>query len=379
MAEKESEIFMKITDYPTIYYGGFDPGSGKATLALADGEGIELPKSNATIASVIADGTIGPLLGRGDIDSKLADVLRKNEYTVTLSNGSTFFLADLVREGKNATDALGHQGRYWGDHSRLLLMCLAALLTPEQDIELRLVTALPVSLYSKENRRKVKQALEGFHRYSFGTKGREQTRDLVVKVGYVGMEGQGILVHAGAETGDQVVLDIGHRTTDIVVADGQVLTTKACKGNHEIGVGLIYDDVRQFIKSHGRNPNNALLEEVMYAYAHGKSFPKSLKGDRGEELEPGVREVIERSIKRVGKSLQTFLSATLNSEGMNAGADYDTLFLAGGGAYYFEEIIKALIPRVELVSDAELANAAGYLDLACSLESARPTIWENND
>jgi hypothetical protein len=64
---------------------------------------------------------------------------------------------------------------------------------------------------------------------------------------------------------------------------------------------------------------------------------------------------------------------------MNAGADYDTLFLAGGGAYYFEEIIKALIPRVELVSDAELANAAGYLELACELATARPTIWEHND
>ena len=368
------------TDSKAVYYGGFDPGSGKATLYLESADGVDLAENSATIPSIIADGNIKTVLGRGDIDAKLADVLRKNEYAITLSNGSTHFLYDLAaKEGTNATDALGVSGRYWSDHSRVLLMCLASILIPEREFELRLVTALPVSLYDKENRKKVKQALEGYYRFTFGAAGREQDREMVVKVGYVGMEGQGILVNAGEQAGLQAILDIGFRTTDIVVADGQSLVTRRCKGNHEIGVGLIVDDVRQYIKAHGRNPSNSLLEEIMYAYAHGKSFPKSLKGEKGEDLEPGVRDVIEKSIKRVGKSLELFISATLNTEGMNVGSDYDCLFLAGGGAYYFEDTVKTLVPRVDVVTDAEYANVYGYTDLATSLENARPDIWEGQD
>jgi len=368
------------TDNKAVYYGGFDPGSGKATLYLESADGVDLAENSATIPSIVADGNIKTVLGRGDFDANLADVLRKNEYSITLSNGNTHFLYDLaVKEGTNATDALGVPSRYWSDHSRVLLMCLASILIPEREFELRLVTALPVSLYDKENRKKVKQALEGYYRFSFGAAGCEQDREMVVKTGYVGMEGQGILVNAGEQSGMQAILDIGYRTTDIVVADGQSLITRLCKGNHEIGVGLLVDDVRQYIKDHGRNPSSGLLEEIMYAYAHGKSFPSSLKGEKGEVLEPGVRDVIAKSIKRVGKSLEKFISATLNTEGMNVGSDYDTLFLAGGGAYYFEDMVKALMPRVEVVTDAEYANVYGYADLATSLEDARPGIWENND
>jgi hypothetical protein len=70
----------------------------------------------------------------------------------------------------------------------------------------------------------------------------------------------------------------------------------------------------------------------------------------------------------------------LASDGEQIAARYDRVLLAGGGAYYFDKIIREIIdPRkVELVEDAELANALGYVDIAVSLHEKKATIWEAN-
>ncbi len=54
------------------------------------------------------------------------------------------------------------------------------------------------------------------------------------------------------------------------------------------------------------------------------------------------------------------------------------MLLIGGGAYYFEQAIKSLIPLADRPEDPEDANPRGYLDLALSLEDVKATIWERN-
>src|SRR5690242_21188225 len=143
-----------------VYYGGFDPGSGRAGLCLVAADGVEITPHLLTIDSLIATGTAETLLGRGDISASLADVLRDGE-TLIRWQGTDYYLRDLLPEGTNPTDALGDPGRYWGDHARVLLLALACLLVPERSFALRLVTALPVTLYNRENRARMKEALSG--------------------------------------------------------------------------------------------------------------------------------------------------------------------------------------------------------------------------
>src|SRR5258708_6083746 len=103
------------------------------------------------------------------------------------------------------TTAHGASDRYWSRHSLLLLLTLAATLIPERQFELRVVTALPVTLYrTKENRSQVKKALEGWYPFRFN--GRD--REIVIKVGAVVMEGMGALIQYGEEAGKPTVIDI---------------------------------------------------------------------------------------------------------------------------------------------------------------------------
>jgi hypothetical protein len=370
---------MKTTDKTitgNAYYAGFDPGSGAATLQVIPVDDIEMAQDICTIPSIIADVDMSKVLDRGDVDATLAKVLRKDEYAITMSDGSSYALHDLaIKEGRNATDALGAADRYWSNHSRILLLALACMLIPERSFELRLVTALPVSLYTKENRKRVKEKLSGYYRFSFSTKCRDyKDREVYVKVGYVGMEGQGILIHGGAQNGMQAIVDIGERTTDVVTADGQQLLTNRCKGD-EIGVGQIVDDLNTYAHTFGRRLSTTTAHDILRAYAHGKSLPRIVT-DKGDLPESGMLNVIEKSIKKAGRSLNMLISSALNAEGANVASDYDMIYLAGGGAHYFEDTVKTLVGRVERVNDPELANARGYADLAISLEEVRPEIWE---
>lgn len=354
-----------------IYYGGFDPGTGDAILTLWSEDGVELELDTMTIASLLADGRPHELLKRGDTDATLAQVLRDGEYVLSI-NGNDYFLGDATREGRNETDALRDPNRYWSNHARFLLLTLASILIPERAFELRLVTALPVSLYDRENRVKVKQALEGYYRFNFAMQGQQADREVTVKVGYVAMEGQGILVHAGESEGDQAVFDIGERTFDLIVADGQRLLTTKCVGE-EIGVGLIVDDLKNYTKQRRRNLTTSKSHDILMAYARGATLP-IIGGIDPDQLFVEIGS----SIQRAGRILTTFISAHLTTDGEDVAASFDRIYLAGGGSYYFRHIIEDLIgeEKITLVENAELANAYGYLELAQQLESRKADIWE---
>jgi hypothetical protein len=229
------------------YYGGFDPGSGRAGLYLEDEDGVQLEENLLSIDSVIAQGNAQKLLKRGDINATFADVLREGECLISW-NDTDYFLLDLLKEGKNATEALGDPNRYWGDHARVLLLALAAMLIPERTFVLRLVTALPITLYNRENRQRMKENLTNYYRFEYNGR----VREAYIIVGYVAMEGQGLLIHCGEQDGEQAVLDIGERTVDAIAADGQKLLTTLCDGNEELGIGQITDALRSLAQRYGR-------------------------------------------------------------------------------------------------------------------------------
>lgn len=352
-----------------IFYGGFDPGSGNATLSVVPSDGIEHEINVHTIPSIVSEGDVSQILKRGITpDTPLAQVLHEKEYVLNLHDVD-YYLGDLIKEGRKGrgTSAIGDQNRYWSDHSRILLLTLAASMIPERSFELRIVTALPVSLYTNENRKKVKSALENVYRFLFNG----VQREVLVKVGYVGAEGQGVLVHCGDDSSEQVIFDIGERTFDLVVAEGQRMILSRCKGD-EFGVGQLFDDLVAFGKARKVNLERK-AHGLLRAYANNQVIP-AVSSISGED----IAQEISDSIKRAGRTLKNFISQNLADDGEEMAAQFDRVYLAGGGAYYFEETIREFIDphKVKVVEHAEVASALGYTDIAVSLHEKKADIWE---
>jgi Actin like proteins N terminal domain len=358
-----------------VYYAGYDPGSRMATLYLAPEDHLdELPLA-LSVPSILGDGSVADLINtRTTIDpnASLASLLKKHEYVLEYE-GQEHYVGKLAeQEGKNPTTAHGVSDRYWSRHCLLLLLTLAAALIPERQFELRLVTALPVTLYkTKENRLLVKKALEGWYPFRFN--GRD--REVVIKVGAVVMEGMGALIQHGEETGKQAVIDIGERTIDLVAADGQTPLSTLCDGDI-LGVGQVADELIGEIKSRYRRILSSIeAHEQLYAYANGKPLPR-LAANQQPIPADEIRSIIGRAVVHVGRAINLYIAQKWNQEGGTVASNFSPVLLIGGGAHYFEQTIRTLIPLVDLPQDPEDANSRGYLDLAFSLEDVKAAIWE---
>ncbi len=356
-----------------IYYAGFDPGSGIAALEAASADTLDETFSLA-LPNLVGGGDSPALINvrsTTEHEATLACVLKKHEYVIEYERRD-YYVGELAeREGTNTTNARGDKNRYWSLHNRLLLLTLSAALIPEPEAELRLVTALPVSLYTKENRMRVQRALEGH--YPFCLNG--STRAITVKVGAVVMEGTGALIRYGEESGEQAVIDIGERTMDLIAASGQTPLARLCAGAL-LGVGQVTDELVATIKQqYGRVLSSLEAHSLLHAYAHKKPLPR-ISANQVRIPAEYLETLIERAITRVGRAISTFVSQTWNVEGGHTASHFSPILLIGGGAHYFEGTIRELIPLVTLPAAPESANQKGYLDLATGLEDVRPTIWE---
>ncbi|GHO50799.1 hypothetical protein KSX_89620 [Ktedonospora formicarum] len=353
------------TTFP-LYYAGFEVGSGFAGIKLLPADGLMLAQDLITLPSFLADGEVATLLKGSDPHAKLADVLQPGDYVLSLED-HTYFLGRLLAHGTHSHNAFNDERRYWSEHAQILLLCLACLLIPERCFELRLVTALPVSLYERTRRQRVRQALSRHYRFSFNGRSRE----VVVKCGYVAMEGQGILIHCGDESSQQAVIDVGERTTDLVAADGQRLLIPLCKGE-QFGVGHLVEDLQQLVWKYHRKLPIEKAHALLGAYAHHQPYPHIATGANALPDEE-IAEVITGSLKRLTRSLSSFLIGMWNVEGAPAGTQFDKIYLGGGGAYYFEEVVRQALQECQIVTvpDPEHASICGYAELAASLDENR--------
>jgi len=360
-----------------VYYAGYDPGSRIATLYLcAEDRPDELPLV-LSVPSIVGDGLVADLVNTRattDPNAPLASLLKKHEYVLEYE-GQEYYVGNLAeQEGKNPTAAHGVSNRYWSRHCLLLLLTLATDLIPERQFELRVVTALPVTLYkAKENRLLVKKALEGWYPFRFN--GRD--REIVVKVGAVVMEGMGALIQYGEETGKQAVIDIGERTIDLVAADGQTPLASLCDGDI-LGVGQIADElIREIKQRYKRILSSIEAHEQLYACANSKPLPR-LAANQQPIPADDIRGIIDKAIARVGRAINLYIAQKWNQEGGTVASNFSPVLLIGGGAHYFEQTIRMLIPLVDLPEDPEDANPKGYLDLALSLQDVKAIIWERD-
>jgi Actin like proteins N terminal domain len=355
------------THFP-LYYAGFEVGSAFSGLKVIPADGLALAQDLATLPSFLADGDITTLLKGSALETTLADALQGDDYVLTWQD-RTYFLGNLLEHGTHSHNAFNDERRYWSLHAQVLLLCLACILIPERCFEVRLVTALPVTLYDRVRRQQVKQGLSQHYCFSFNGRARE----VKVTCGYVAMEGQGILIHCGDAGSEQAIIDVGERTTDLVAANGQRLVGRFCKGE-QFGIGQLVADVQQLGQRYRRKFSVEKAHALLTAYAHQHPYPPIAIGT-GLLPEQEITEVIKGSIERLAQPLTSFLVGAWNIEGAPAGTQFDTIYLGGGGAYYVEKVIREALEDCHLVTvpDPEYANICGYAELAASLDEER---WE---
>jgi Actin like proteins N terminal domain len=368
----------KTTTAIPVYYAGYDPGSGNTTLFVSPADDLSQVWT-ITAPSFVSDGNLIDLANmRGrDLDEPPSSALKVNEYAISMEEAGKereFYVGDLaVKQGSNPDDALADPNRYWGLHSRLRLLALACAIIPEQSFELRIVTALPVTLYKigKEYRAKVKEGLQNTYRFTYNGKPRE----VVVKIGAVIMEGIGALVACSEGTGEEAIIDIGKRTIDLVAAEDKSPQTQYCHGNPNLGVGKVADELaRVILQKYKRKMSPTLATDLLYAYAHDERLPEVSTEDANVPPDQ-LHAIIREAITKQGRAINTFINSSWNQEGSTIASNFRKVYLIGGGAYYFAESIRKIIKKATVPTLPEEANVRGYLSLALGLEEAKPTVW----
>jgi len=318
-----------------------------------------------TVPSYSAHGTLDDLerirSATGKKYASPTDVLAKDEYVLSLGNTELFIGSLALTQAKLSSSGRGDITRYWSKRSLEMLLTVAGSIVPEHAFRLNVVTGLPIETFTSANRKRVKEALEGYHEFILN--GKPRTADIVVsRVDHGGCRCGDCL-----RTGEQVkqgAIDIGGRTTDAFVANGQSPILPLCKGK-ALGVERVAELLSQQVETkYLRALSTQETREVLYAYVQRKPYPALYaSGTRISELD--LMQWVTHDIDTVGSEIASFVSQAWNdSEHGSVASDVAKVLLVGGGAYYFHHVIASLISHVEVPAHPELANAIGYAALA---------------
>jgi len=215
-----------------------------------------------------------------------------------------------------------------------------------EELPVKVVIGLPVSLSMREVREGLENRLRGLHTAVIDG----EKKEVVIKDVKVVPQGLGVLYDYFIENGrlmeertgeSVVVVDIGFYTTDVLVyRHGEILEDRCT--SYEIGVGWLYERVREELKAKYSYPSISLKEVEEY-FKRGY-FPyegQRIRVDREERIE----EFRDRLIKELRAHEEDFKLA-------------DTILWAGGGS---------LLIGVSAVEKPEFANARGFFKFATVL------------
>ncbi len=349
------------------FSAGFDPGNSETSLVLTAPGG---QQSKLTFPSYVGRGSAYELKRFRKMKSALAgDEFQPGEYVLVCPeiDHAEYFIGTLaMNQSRAATSARGDVNRYWSPFALLLLLTALGALIPDAEFEVAIVTGIPIETYSDHNRHKVRKALEGEHRFTLNGR----NRLAVVSVEAVIMEGAGAMIAYGEERPiRQAVIDIGGRTTDLYTADGQMPLIPLSKGA-ALGVELAAEMLsRTFEERTGRALTLQEMRHLLRAAVGSEQYlPIYANGQEINSID--LHTWTEDALRSVGRDITTFLAQTWASGELGAvAADLAKVLLVGGGAYAFYRDIARLIPHVIVPAQPELANAQGYAELACHLQS----------
>jgi len=141
------------------------------------------------------------------------------------------------------------------------------------------------------------------------------------------------------------VVDVGTYTVDLALDDnGEFVDSES--GSVESGVYTAQERIAAALeRDYRQKMPYKLVEQVLRTGTFRAS---------GEPIDYSAE---------VEEALATLRSATLNlmSEKWQRGTNVDVIYLSGGGAELVSDVVCEAYPQTQLVQDAQLANARGYL------------------
>lgn len=339
---------------------GFDPGNSESTLTWKVGAS----SRHVTLPSFIGSGRLEEIQRVRSASG--SGMLAKDELVLHFA-GATYFVGRLaIEESRDADAARNDVSRYWSGHTLRLLLALAAHANISGVV--RIMTGLPISAWTAENKRLVQRSLCGTH--SYAVNGKE--RSLTVEAVGVMMEGAAALASYDA-TPDvpQAVIDVGGRTTDLFWAMGVKPVARLCSAE-EIGVEKAGDLLRDgTLAAHKRELSPQEIRDTLRAHATQGPPPRIFKG--GKEII--LNGAVDSAIESVGQQLASYVARQWGDDRGSVAGNAAKVLLIGGGAYYFSDALKAAIPHLEVARSPELANALGYLAIG---QSASEEAWARN-
>lgn len=324
---------------------GFDPGNSEATLIAG--------KNTCTIPSYTGSGSLDELRRiRGGAGR---DSLESGEYVLEYDGRSQFVGTLALEQTRDATSARGDVSRYWNGHARRLLLTLAGAALPRAVTSIRVVTGLPVQVWSKETVKLVQSSLVGEH--TFTLNGRSRT--LAVEGCLVMMEGAGALAAHGLNADvPQAVVDVGGRTTDLFWAQGQKPDISRCNGL-PVGIEKAGDQLSAHVLlEYGRTLRRNEVRAQLRAYAAGAEAPPIFAD--GSQLR--LNGHVDSAVGAIADEIATFVAQTWQEgERGKVASEAARVLLIGGGAHYIEGHLRRLIAHLDVPRHPELANAQGYV------------------
>lgn len=306
-----------------------------------------------TAPSFVGSGRLDELRRlRGGIDSaELAD----DEFALE-HGGQSYFTGRLaVEQCSDATAQRGDVERYWNRHTLRLLLAQVAGLVRDRDLVIRVVTGLPVALWSRDAMRQVQRSLIGTHAIRLNGRDRTVTIDSVAVL----MEGAGAVIAYG-KSGDmpQYVADIGGRTTDLFKSHGMKPVIDRCVG-YPVGVEKAGDLLNEVVAERfGRTLLPDERQRILRAFASRSALPTIYAS--GQPI--NFNGLVESAVQRVGDEILSFVSQHWRvSDRSGIASDAGQVLLVGGGAHYFQSLFQSAIPHLAVPPVPELANAEGYL------------------
>lgn len=338
---------------------GFDPGNSESTLAWKSGAALK----HVTVPSFIGSGRLEELQRvRSAAES---GGLQKDEIVLHYAEMPYFVGRLAIEESRDASAARNDVGRYWSGHTLRLLLALAAQAGISGAV--RIVTGLPVSAWTAENKQRVQRSLIGRHEYAVN--GKERT--LIVEAVGVMMEGAAALTRYTVDDVPNAVIDIGGRTTDLFWSQGVKPIAQFCHAK-EIGVEKAGDLLRQgALDVYGRDLSAREVRSILRAHITKEPAPRIFMD--GKEL--ALNGAVAAAIDGVGRQIVSYVTEQWGDNRGRPAGDAARVVLIGGGAYYFAEALHNVIPHLDVPASPEFANAFGYLAVG---QSATEDAWARN-
>ena len=359
---------MAYTGYTTYGYG-HDFGNTK-TAGVTHVAGQQ--KSALIMPSALAKGTLQDLQSKlaGSSSANLSAILHSTAHVLQVGDKSWYVgeLAIAQNPNRNMEEltSRGDLSRYFDDRNLAMLLSTSGTLIPDAEYGLAVVANLPIDTHNETNVKRVKAALDGD--YVFYLDGRKRIAH--VRVMKTIMEGAGANIAYGPGGKAKVgVVDIGGRTTDAYLVNGQTPISDQCK-SLDTGVETATNAlINAFMRQFDYPLTSSDARAIMRAYSDsGDKDYGAIATVKNADIHPDrVDSLVESIVRETGEKIAAFLKVLWGGslQSTVVASDVSCILLVGGGAYYFEREIEAIFKKRLTTPDyPEYANATGYEKLA---------------